>query len=56
MLREYPREPLLAAVERAQQYGLYDLGRLERLVLEQIRRDYFVMDGLLPDEENDDDR
>jgi transposase len=56
MLREYPREPFLAAVERAQQYGLYDLGRLERLVLEQIRRDYFVMDGLLPDEENDHDR
>jgi transposase len=56
MLREYPREPLLAAVERAQQYGLYDLGRLERLVLEQIRRDYFVMDGLISDEESDNDR
>jgi transposase len=44
MLREYPREPLLAAVARAQQYGLFDLGRLERLVLGQIRQDYFVMD------------
>jgi hypothetical protein len=55
MLREYPREPFLAAVERAQQYGLYDLGRLERLVLEQIRRDYFVMDGLLPDGNDEDD-
>lgn len=50
MLREYPREPLLAAVERAHLYGLYDLGRLERLVLRQIREDYFVM------EENADDR
>jgi transposase len=55
MLREYPREPFLTAVERAQQYGLYDLGRLERLVLEQIRRDYFVMDGLLPDGNDEDD-
>lgn len=56
MLREYPREPLVAAVERAQQYGLYDLGRLERLVLGQIRQDYFVMDGRMNDAENDHDR
>ncbi len=45
MLREYPREPLVTAVARAQQYGLFDLGRLERLVLREIRHDYFLMDG-----------
>lgn len=56
MLREYPREPLLAAVERAQQYGLFDLGRLERLVLRQIRHDYFLMDAQRDEEDPDDDR
>lgn len=56
MLREYPREPLVAAVARAEQYGLFDLGRLERLVLGQIRQDYFVMDGQRNNEEDDDDR
>lgn len=56
MLREFPREPLLAAVARAEQYGLYDLGRLERLVLRQIRHDYFVMDGQHNHEDPDDDR
>ncbi len=36
MVREYPREPLLAAVREAARYGLYDLDRLERMIL---RRD-----------------
>jgi hypothetical protein len=31
--REYPREPLLGAVEEAARYGLYDLDRLERMIL-----------------------
>jgi hypothetical protein len=42
MVREYPRPPLLAAVERAAHYGLYDLDRLERMVLRRIAKDYFV--------------
>jgi IstB-like ATP binding protein len=33
MAREYPPEPLLAAIATAAHYGLYDLGRLERMVL-----------------------
>jgi transposase len=43
MLREYPREPLLAAVAEAARYGLYDLDRLERMILRLIARDYFLL-------------
>jgi hypothetical protein len=43
MAREYPREPLLAAIDTATRYGLYDLGRLERLVLRGIATDYFQL-------------
>jgi hypothetical protein len=42
MLREYPREPLLRAVRSASHYGLYDLDRLETMVLRQIAQEYFV--------------
>jgi transposase len=44
MVQEYPREPLLAAVREAARYGLYDLDRLERMVLRRIVREYFVLD------------
>ncbi len=43
MVREYPREPLLAAVREAARYGLYDLDRLERMILRRIAREYFVL-------------
>ncbi len=44
LVREYPREPFLAAVREAGQYGLYDLDRLERMILRRIARDYFLLD------------
>jgi len=44
MVREYPRTPLLAAVEEAAHYGLYDLDRLERMILRRVARDYFLLD------------
>ena len=44
LLREYPREPFPAAVREAAQYGLYDLDRLERMILRRIARDYFPLD------------
>ena len=44
MVRDYPKEPLLAAVERAQHYGLYDLERLESMILERIAEEYFQID------------
>jgi transposase len=43
MVREYPRQPLLAAVRSAEQHGLYDLDRLDRMVLRNIAEDYFVL-------------
>jgi hypothetical protein len=51
MGREYPREAFLAAVREAAHYGLYDLDRLERMVLRRIGSEYF----LLPDQGDDDD-
>lgn len=59
MLRDYPREPLLTALQRADEYGLYDLDRVERLILRQIAHDYFVLptkrrEGQ-DDEENNDE-
>jgi hypothetical protein len=43
-VREYPREPLLGAVEEAARYGLYDLDRLERMILKRVTREYFLLD------------
>jgi hypothetical protein len=43
MAREYPREPLLAAIETAAHYGLYDLDRLERMVLRGLATTYFQL-------------
>jgi hypothetical protein len=43
MVQEYPREPLLAAVREAARYGLYDLDRLERMILRRVVREYFVL-------------
>jgi len=45
LVREYPREPLLAAVREASRYGLYDLDRLERMILRRVTREYFLLDG-----------
>ena len=43
MVRDYPRAPLLAAIGTALEYGLFDLERLDRMVLRHIARDYFVL-------------
>lgn len=44
LVREYPREPLLGAVREAAQYGLYDLDRLERMILRRVTREYFLLE------------
>ena len=49
LLREYPREPFLAAVREAARYGLYDLDRLERMILRRVARDYFLLGETEPD-------
>ena len=43
LLREYPRQSFLAAVAEAARYGLYDLDRLERMILRRVARDYFLL-------------
>ena len=52
MIRDYPREPVLAAIQEAARYGLYDLDRVERMILRRIARDYFRID---PNPGGDDD-
>lgn len=42
MLQDYPRAAFLAALEAAEHYRLFDLDRLERMVLKRIAEDYFV--------------
>jgi transposase len=54
MAREYPREPLLTAIQTAAHYGLYDLARLERMVLRGIATTYFQL-PLVPAGEPDDE-
>jgi transposase len=44
MKRTYPRGPFIAAIEQALQYGLFDLGRLEALILKQVAGDFFALD------------
>jgi hypothetical protein len=52
MLLEYPREPFLAALTQAEHYGLFDLDRLEKIVLRQISHEYFVL-SLTPGPDDD---
>ncbi len=47
--RTYPAAPFLAAVAQALRFGLFDLGRLEALILQQVAGDFFNLD------ESDDD-
>lgn len=42
MRSDYPKKPFLDAVQSAAHYGLYDLDRLERMVLRNIVTEYFV--------------
>ncbi len=42
--RRYPAEAFLAAIEQALAYGLFDLNRLERLILERVGGDFFRFD------------
>jgi transposase len=41
--RTYPRQAFEAAVQQALHFGLYDLGRLEKLVLQQVAGDFFAL-------------
>ena len=41
--RTYPQEPFLNAVGQALKYGLYDLTRLEKIILNNIAGDFFEL-------------
>ena len=41
MKRSYPAQPFLAAIEQALRYGLFDLGRVEALILKYVAGDFF---------------
>jgi len=43
MAREYPRDAFLSAVGEAAHYGLYDLDRLERMILRRVASEYFQL-------------
>lgn len=45
MAREYPRDAFLSAVAEAARYGLFDLDRVERMVLRRIASDYFQLEN-----------
>jgi hypothetical protein len=42
--RDYPREAFLGAIEDAHHYGLYDLDRVERMILRRVRQEYFRLE------------
>jgi transposase len=53
MVRDYPREPLLAAVRVAMHFGLDDMGRFEALVLRRIAGEFFPLPPEDPLDERD---
>lgn len=57
--RTYPAQPFLAALEQALKYGLFDLMRLENLVLRHVAGDFFALDDQScdkhPNEQDDQD-
>jgi hypothetical protein len=43
VVEDYPRAPLLEAMAIAMQYGLFDLQRVENLILRKLAREYFLI-------------
>ena len=41
--RSYPEEPFIAGIKTAQQYGLYDLARVEKIILKNVAGDFFQL-------------
>ena len=50
MRRTYPPAPFIAAIKQALRYGLFDLARLEDLILKQVGGDFFALDTAEPDD------
>ena len=43
LVRTYPEDAFLAALTQAQHYGLFDLNRLEKMILDAVAGDYFQL-------------
>ena len=43
--RTYPPEAFAKAIREARRYGLYDLTRLEQMILSQVAGDFFTLEG-----------
>jgi transposase len=41
--RDYPPEAFFAAISKSLEYGLYDLNRLEKLIIDQVAGDFFQL-------------
>jgi hypothetical protein len=52
---DYPREPLERALTVAQSHGLFDLGRIETMVLRTLGKEYFRLDLAAEDDTRGDD-
>jgi transposase len=55
MVSDYPRAPLLETLRIATQYGLFDLERVERMLLRSLARDFFFVTPDLDVEAHDSD-
>lgn len=53
--RDYPEEPFLCAVQTATRYGLFDMERLESLILRTIGSEYFVLPRHGSDDEEEEE-
>lgn len=63
MVSDYPREPLVATLREAARYGLYDIERVERMLLRSLASDFFFIipgaasaGNIETDKEDSDDR
>jgi hypothetical protein len=43
LVNDYPRAPLLEVLQAATQYGLFDLERLESMILRKLASEYFLI-------------
>ena len=55
LVEDYPRQALLDAIRSAAPYGLYDLERVETILLRQRAREYFHIRPHPPDREDNDE-
>jgi transposase len=54
LVNDYPRAPLLEALQTALQYGLFDLERVETMILRKLAREYFQINpGRDPGDDDD---